>query len=429
MGACNMTREIARAAIVSVGNELLFGETINSNAAWLGRALAEKGIVVSRGYTVGDARTSIQDVVWTATQFADLVIISGGLGPTTDDITRNAVADLFGRRLHRDESLLANLRDRFHAHGYGEFPETNLSQTEVPEGAIVLRNPHGTAPGLALEQGPALVVMLPGVPRELHGIFLGDLSTLLEEWLGGRMVPVHHRTLHTTGVPESRLAELIEEAMRADPPLASAMAEVSLAYLPDLRGVDLRMTASSVSSEEAEASLDRAEEELEARISRWRYRAKSGDIVESVSGALTDRGLTLAVAESCTGGLITKRLTDRPGASTSFLGGVIAYDDSVKMSVLGVSQQDLSRFGAVSEVVARQMASGVSERLGSDVGLAVTGVAGPDGGTKEKPVGRVWFALILNGANKTRSIDFLGDREAIRERAAQAALAMLLRTL
>jgi len=424
-----MTGEFARAAIVSVGNELLFGETVNTNAAWLGRALAEKGIVVSCGYTVGDTRTSIQDAVRTATRSADLVLISGGLGPTGDDITRNAVADLFERPLRSNERLLAKLRDRFHAHGYREFPETNLSQVEVPEGAIVLDNPNGTAPGLAFEEDSTLVVMLPGVPRELHGIFLGDLSTLLEEWLGDRMAPVHHRMLHTTGVPESRLAELIEEAINSDSAFASVLREVSLAYLPDLRGVDLRITSRSVSTEEAKASLDRAEEELDTQIARWRYHTISGDIVESVSDALRDLGLMLAVAESCTGGLVTKRLTDHPGASTFFVGGVIAYDDSVKISALDVSQQDLSRFGAVSEVVAIQMALGASKRLGSDVGLAVTGVAGPGGGTKEKPVGRVWFAVVLNGEERTCSVDFPGDRDAVRERAAQAALAMLLRIL
>ena len=424
-----MTSQLARAAIVSVGNELLFGETINTNAAWLGRALAERGIVVSRGYTVGDNRISIQEVVQTATRSTDLVLISGGLGPTQDDITRNAVADLFDRPLRRNERLLSDLKARFRSHGCREFPETNLSQVEVPEGAIVLGNPNGTAPGLAFEEDSTLVVMLPGVPRELRGIFLGDLSTLLEEWLGDKIAPVHHRMLHTTGVPESRLAEIIEDAISSNTTFARVMREVSLAYLPDLRGVDLRITARAVSTGKAEALIDRAEQELDARIARWRYHANSGDIVESVSDTLKDRGLMLAVAESCTGGLVTKRLTDYPGASASFAGGVIAYDDSVKISALDVSQQDLSRFGAVSEVVALQMALGVSKRLDSDVGLSVTGVAGPGGGTKDKPVGRVWFAVVINGEEKTRSVDFSGDRDAVRERAAQAALAMLLRTL
>ncbi|MEC9015981.1 MAG: nicotinamide-nucleotide amidohydrolase family protein, partial [Gemmatimonadota bacterium] len=266
-------------------------------------------------------------------------------------------------------------------------------------------------------------------PRELRGIFLGDLSTLLEEWLGDKIAPVHHKMLHTTGVPESRLAEIIEDEISSNTTFARVMREVSLAYLPDLRGVDLRITARAVSTGKAEALIDRAEQELDARIARWRYHANSGDIVESVSDTLKDRGLMLAVAESCTGGLVTKRLTDYPGASASFAGGVIAYDDSVKISALDVSQQDLSRFGAVSEVVALQMALGVSKRLDSDVGLSVTGVAGPGGGTKDKPVGRVWFAVVINGEEKTRSVDFLGDRDAVRERAAQAALAMLLRTL
>ena len=320
-----MTSQLARAAIVSVGNELLFGETINTNAAWLGRALAARGIVVSRGYTVGDNRISIQEVVQTATHSTDLVLISGGLGPTQDDITRNAVADLFDRPLRRNERLLSDLKARFRSHGYREFPETNLSQVEVPEGAIVLDNPNGTAPGLAFEEDSTLVVMLPGVPRELRGIFLGDLSTLLEEWLGDKIAPVHHRMLHTTGVPESRLAEIIEDEISSNSTFPRAMRGESLAYLPDLRGVDLRITARAVSTGKAEALIDRAEQELDARIARWRYHANSGDIVESVSDTLKDRGLMLAVAESCTGGLVTKRLTDYPGASASFAGGVIAY--------------------------------------------------------------------------------------------------------
>ena len=175
-----MTGELVRAIIVSVGDELLFGETINTNAAWLGRQLAQKGIVVSGGYTVADNRTSIQDAVLMASQSADLVLISGGLGPTADDITRNAVSELFGRPLRQDKNLLENLKERFRSRGLHDFPKTNLSQTEVPEGAMVLHNPQGTAPGLALEAGSALVVMLPGVPRELRGIFRGDLYALIE---------------------------------------------------------------------------------------------------------------------------------------------------------------------------------------------------------------------------------------------------------
>ena len=191
----------------------------------------------------------------------------------------------------------------------------------------------------------------------------------------------------------------------------------------------LRISTSSKSVEESKTLLDRAEQELNECIASWRYHAKSGDIVESVSDALVEKGLTLAVAESCTGGLITKRLTDYPGASTWFLGGVIAYGDAVKISALSVSKHDLSQFGAVSEVVAKQMALGVCTQLDSDVGLSITGIAGPDGGTKEKQVGRVWFSLALNGEGTSMCVDFPGDRSAVRERAAQAALSMVLRIL
>ena len=351
------------------------------------------------------------------------------MGPTADDITREAVAALFDRELRRDDGLLESLRERFRRRGYGELPATNISQTEVPQGALVLDNPLGTAPGLAIENDSVWVVMLPGVPRELRGIFDGDLSALLDTRFGDRMVPVHHRMIHTTGISESRLAELLDEALRTDPSFASASAAVSIAYLPDLRGVDLRLTAAARSSSEAAAALDALEEGIDTIVGRWRYRAESGDIVEAVSEALHVAGMTLAIAESCTAGLIGKRITDRAGASRVFLGGVVAYHDSAKTAALGVSEEDLERFGAVSEEVARQMALGVAERWGADAGLAVTGIAGPDGGTEDKPVGMVWFGVAIDGEARTTRVDFVGDRSAVRERAAQCALALLLRAI
>jgi nicotinamide-nucleotide amidase len=411
------------AALVSVGNELLYGETVDTNAAWLAKSLAALGIPVVRKHTVGDAHDEIQGAVRAAMSAADLVIVSGGLGPTADDVTKQAVAELLGRELRLDRELIRALEERFRARGYARLPAPNVSQAEVPSGATVLRNPHGTAPGLVLETDGAAVVLLPGVPRELRGIFEGDLLGDLRARFAGRLEPVQHRVVHTTGVAESRLAELLAPRLPAD------MGPVTLAYLPDIRGVDLRLTAKGVPADEARAWLDRVEVLLDPVVREWRYESESGDAAEALLTALARAGKRLAVAESCTGGLIAKRLTDQPGASRVFVGGVVAYDDRVKVRDLGVSEDDLRREGAVSESVARRMALGVAERFDVSAGIGVTGVAGPGGGTPAKPVGTVWVGVALDGAAEANLLHLGGDRQAIRERAAQEAIARLLRTV
>ncbi len=411
------------AAVLTVGNELLYGQTVDTNAAWLGRSLAACGIPVVRSFTVGDASDEIRAGLEGAMGVADLVLVSGGLGPTPDDLTKESVAAFLGRELQIDRALLAGLEERFRRSGLGELPAPNVSQAEVPVGAIVLENAHGTAPGLVLEADSTVIVLLPGVPHELRGIFDGDLQRVLGERFGDRLQPVHHRVIHTTGVPESRLSELVTDRLPDD------MGPVSLAFLPDLRGVDLRLTARGVSASEATDWLGRVERALEPVVRKWRFEAKSGDLVEALTGALLRAGKKVAVAESCTGGLVAQRITERAGSSEVFVGGVVAYDDAVKVAQLGVSRDDLERHGAVSEPVARQLATGVAERLGASAGIGVTGVAGPGGGTPDKPVGTVFLSVALGETVETRLVRFVGDRQAIRERAAQAALAQLFRLL
>jgi nicotinamide-nucleotide amidase len=409
------------ATLVTVGNELLFGETVDTNAAWLGRSLARLGFDVARSFTVGDAPDDIREAVRAAMAGSDLVLVSGGLGPTPDDLTKEAVADLLGREVRLDEHLLEALAARFRARGYDRLPAPNRTQAEVPEGALVLRNPQGTAPGLGLETDQCIVVLLPGVPRELRAIFDGDLTTLLLERFTARLESTHHRIIHTTGVAESRLSELVT------PLLPDDLGPLSLAFLPDLRGVDLRLTAKGVSRAAAEECLGRLEEALEPAVSKWRFEAESGDVAEALNRALLSAGMTLATAESCTGGLVAKRITDRPGASDVFLGGVIAYADAVKVSELGISQEDLRAHGAVSEEVARQMAIGVKARFGASTGIGITGVAGPGGGSAEKPVGTVWLAIAVEDDVESVLVSLPGDRYAVRERAAQAVLGWLYR--
>jgi nicotinamide-nucleotide amidase len=404
-----------------VGNELLYGETVDTNAAWLARSLAALGAPVARKSTVGDVISEIQGAVSEALETADLVLVSGGLGPTADDVTKRAVAELLGCPLEVDDTQLERLEAYFRARGLREMPALNVSQAEVPEGARVLRNPNGTAPGLALEVDDKLVVLLPGVPRELRAIFEGDLRDVLVERFGTRLRPVHHRVIHTTGIAESMLAELLE------PHLPAERGPVTLAYLPDLRGVNLRLSARGVSAEEAGTWFARYEAAIAPVVAKWRFAAESGDVVEALNAALARTGKRVAVAESCTGGLIAKRITDRPGSSDVFVGGVIAYANAVKVSELGVTDDDLREHGAVSEPVARQMALGVAERFGAQAGVGITGIAGPGGGTPEKPVGTVWLAIALDGQVEAHRLSLVGTRDAIRERAAQEAIARLYR--
>ncbi len=411
-----------RAAVVAVGNELLFGETVDTNAAWLGRTLTARGIEVVRRFTVGDVDADIRDALDAAVAAAELVLVTGGLGPTPDDRTKAAVAEHLGVDLVEDATARAEVEARFRAAGLDEVPPRSRSQYLVPEGARALRNPVGTAPGIVLEHRGATVALFPGVPGELRAIVEGAFDEVLERFAGAR---VHHRLVHTAGIFETRLAEALEPAIEALP--AEVREPVSLAYLPDLRGVDLRLTVRGGGAEDAARRFDAWLAGVAHVLDPWRFEAEDGDVAVALVDALRASGRTVAVAESCTGGLLGARITAVPGASEVFLGGVIAYADEVKVRQVGVSQASLERHGAVSEAVARELAEGVARRFGSDAGIGITGVAGPGGGSPEKPVGTVWIGVSLDGGVEARLARFPGGRGEIRERAAQSALTHLLR--
>lgn len=417
------------AVLVSVGDELLSGETVNTNQAWLGRALTRVGLEVRAGYTAGDVEEEIREAVGRGLEEAEVVLVTGGLGPTPDDRTKEAVAGLLGRELELRQDLYDLLEAKFKEWGYERLPASNRSQAEVPAGAELLRNPQGSAPGLLLEAGgesdpPRIVVLMPGIPREMKGIFEGDLSRSLRERYGGRLSPTYHRMIHTTGIPESALSDAVEGALPED------TGPVKVAFLPRATGADLRLSARGAESEaEAVAWLDRVEAALEPVVKGHRYVSPRGDLVDDVARALLDGGRMLAVAESCTGGLLAQRLTARPGASRYFLGGVVCYSNESKIRDLGVDEDVIRAHGAVSEEVARAMVEGVTERFRSETGIAITGIAGPEGGTAEKPVGTVWYAARIDGRTRCRRTLFPGDREAVRQRSAQAALHLLFREL
>jgi nicotinamide-nucleotide amidase len=417
-----------RSAIVTVGEELLSGATVDSNAAWLGRALSHLGIPVRQRFTVGDRDDRIEAAVLEALELAELVVVTGGLGPTEDDRTRPAVARALGRPLDRDPALVEALEARFRGRGHATLPPANLRQADVPRGGHALPNPRGTAPGLWIPaEGGRVVVLLPGVPREMRALF-DAVEHRVREQFAERLEPVHSQTLHTTGIPESVLAPRIEEALGG----LETRRGVEVAYLPELTGVDLRLSVAERDGAGAEA-LAEALRLVEPVIRPYRFEApETGDLVEAVARQLGERGLRLATAESCTGGGVSARLTARPGASAWFLGGVVAYDNAVKTEVLGVDPMVLERHGAVSEPVACQMAEGVLRQTGADCAISITGIAGPGGAVEGKPVGTVWWAVAFRELGtdvaqtgvrvRAASAVFPGDREAVRIRAGQAAL-------
>ena len=409
-------------AVVTVGDELLSGETPDGNGAWLSKRLASLGAPVSRRWVVGDDTEAIQTALSAALAVADLIIVTGGLGPTHDDLTRPAVADFLGLDLRSDPQIVEDLRNRFRARGFPDLPVSNLSQAEVPRGARVLVNAHGSAPGLLMEHEERSVALLPGVPREMRGIFEEVLEDIMRHRFEARLVPLVHRSLYTTGIPESVLGERVDEVREGLPE------EVDLAFLPGLRGVSIRISARA-RAETAAGLLDEAQAILDPIVAPYRIGMEKGDLVEAVADVLTSKSHTLAVAESCTGGLVAKRITDLPGSSIYFRGGVIAYADRLKLDLLAVEDTVLAENGAVSEAVAAGMARGVAHLLDTDVGVGVTGIAGPGGGTPEKPVGTVWFAVALKGRVRASHRVFSGDREAVRERASQAALLLLYHML
>jgi nicotinamide-nucleotide amidase len=405
--------------LVTIGTELLLGMTVDTNGAEISRALAAQGIRVTRRTSVADQEDQIRDVVGDALERTGAVLTTGGLGPTSDDITKKVVADLFNAPLEFDEAIWAGLLERF-ARLQRKPAQSNRSQAEVPRGATVLTNRWGTAPGLWLEGPAGLVIMLPGVPLEMRRLLEHEVIPKLAP--RGRGSVIRSLLVRTSGIPESSLAERMGDVEKDIAPL-------TLAYLPGLEGVDLRLSAWDLTPDEAERRLHAAAELLRARGTENVYAEGESDLAALVLDKARLQGVRLAVAESCTGGLLGARLTEIPGSSDVFVGGVIAYDNAVKAELLGVSAPLLAEHGAVSEPVARAMAEGAALRFGAAAAVSVTGVAGPGGGTPEKPVGTVWIACSYNGATETRHSVFPGSRHEVRARAAQAALFLLHRRL
>jgi nicotinamide-nucleotide amidase len=402
--------------IVTIGDELLLGFTIDTNAAHLARELAALGVRIVRRATCGDDSAAIAEAVRDALNRTGAVITTGGLGPTADDMTKPAIGAIFGREMVLDQDILSNLEQRWLKRFGHVLPPSNRQQAMVPAGATILANRHGSAPGIYLENDQQRwVAMLPGVPREMRGMLDDTLIPFLRDRIGTGGSVIRSLTLRTVNIAESALADKLGE-------LARGVNGLSLAYLPGNEGVDLRLTSWSLPARETEAALRAAAHLVREKVGRFIYGENTDDLAALMLTECATRGATIAVAESCTGGALGARLTAVPGSSRVVLGGTIAYANEVKTRELGVPAAVIEEHGAVSEPVARAMASGARLRFGSTIGIGITGIAGPDGGTPDKPVGTVWVGLDLDGEVHAVKAVLPGDRNEIRYRAAQLAL-------
>lgn len=408
------------AEIISVGTELLLGHTVNTDAAFLGRELAALGIDLHNVTMVGDNPGRLAEAFSEAMTRTDIVLVTGGLGPTLDDLTKKTLADVLGLELKEHPECLAQLKEYF---GTRPMSANQISQAMMPEGATPLRNRVGTAPGCAVTaKNGTLFMLFPGPPREMEPMFLNEAVPLIRQRLNACIVSCMVRTF---GLGEGMMAMKLGELCEAANPTAAT-------YLGPGNEVFVRVTAKAATKEEAEALAQPTVEEVRKRLGDVVYGVNVQNLEEVVVAGLTKRGQEVATAESCTGGLLAKRLTDVPGASAVFRTGLVTYANSTKTKLLGVPEDMLAAHGAVSPEVAQAMAEGVRRISGADYGIGITGVAGPDGGTPEKPVGLVWIALAAADTCYVYAMRPAGryqGRNAVRVRSSSRALDMLRRLL
>ena len=410
------TNHFKSAEILTIGTEILLGDLLDTNAAWISGRLAALGVSIYRHTTVGDNKKRITAALEEAVSRADLVITTGGLGPTSDDLTNACLGEAAGREMVEYPEARRHVDEMFKR--FGRTPtQSNYKQALFPEGSELIPNPAGTAMGAMLELEGALVATFPGVPGEMKGMFEETLEPLIKERSEGSILS---RTLWFTGIGESALAEEVQDLLDASDP--------TVAPLAGQGKVRLRITTRAATTEEAEEKIAPVADEILSRLGDY-YFGEDDETLESAIGKLlTGRGETLALAESCTGGLLAKRLTDRAGSSAFFTEGLVTYSNEAKERLLGVPHELLVQHGAVSEPVAKAMAEGVRKTAGTDYGLSVTGVAGPDGGTEEKPVGLAFVGISDAEGTVAERLDLSAwrrSREAIRERSANRAFDLL----
>lgn len=416
---------LSRAAIIAVGSELLTPLRIDTNSLFLTDRLNALGVDVVFKAVAGDHRAELAALIRLAIERVDLVVLTGGLGPTDDDVTREVAADVLGRILVEDASITERLQARFAARFQGPMPEINRRQAMVPSGARVIDNTRGSAPGLWMEHGEGVVVLLlPGPPRELKPMVEGLAAGLLRQHASG--VLLRRRIVRITGRIESQAEELLRPLYRQ---WVGRMVPISATILAALGQLELHLSVRTETESQAAAALEAATADVVGIFGIDVFSTAGAALEEVVGDLLERRGLTIAVAESCTGGLITSRLTDVAGSSRYVERGVISYSNDAKTELLGVPAELIAAHGAVSEAVAVAMADGVRERSRVAVGVGVTGIAGPGGGSPDKPVGTVAVAAVTAEVIRSRVFRFLGEREQVKFQASQAALDMVRRIM
>jgi nicotinamide-nucleotide amidase len=408
-----------KATVIAIGDELLIGQVVNTNAAFIAEKLSAVGVPVERMITIGDNEGEIVAALEETSRQFDLICLTGGLGPTHDDVTRSAVCEFFRTDLVVNQEALENVRRIFRNRSIS-LTKLNEEQALVPRGCEVMQNPHGTAPGYFFHRENKHVAVMPGVPYEMKAMMENYVIPYFQHRTSGHVI--RHRTLRTTGIPESLLFQQLGD-------LDELLDGAKLAFLPAPTGVRLRISVQEIDTSAAEKKIQAVEKRIRAKAEKYIYGVESEELEQVIGRILTERKLMIAVAESCTGGLITDKITDVSGSSNYFERGVIAYSNQSKTEILNVPAELIEKHGAVSSEVAKAMAQGVREVAGADIGVSTTGIAGPTGGSPEKPIGLVWIGFSDRNETLAVKFNFGDDRRRVKERAAQAALELVRRRL
>ncbi len=419
MNVISTLSPLVRSELITVGDEVLRGDIVNGNAAYVGRALSSIGLPPSWSSVIPDIKDVIKSAIRTALARAQVIILTGGLGPTPDDVTKDAVAEFFDLPLEEDAELRGHVETLFRMRGM-TMPQTSLNQSLFPVGARKIPNPHGTAAGIHIERVDRHIFCLPGVSIEAEQMTDDYVIPAVREAFPG--VHVFTKTLRLAGIGES---QLLQQVGNQD----ELHSHVTIAYLPHHGLLDLRLTALAHDKHEAEAQIAHAEAIIREQVWEHIYASGSTTLAAVIGYVLVNRGQKLAIAESCTGGLVSDMITDTPGSSRWFDRGWITYSNAAKTGNVGVPDELISQHGAVSEEVARAMAEGARNRAGTEWGIATTGIAGPNGGTPTKPVGTIWNAVAWESGSSARLLQLSGLRETIKLRTAHSVLYLLYRSL
>lgn len=408
--------DFLNAEILAVGTELLLGDILNTNAQYLSKKLAELGISTYFQTVVGDNSERLKNALETAFSRADLVITTGGLGPTPDDLTKETGAEYFGLKMIPDEMSLKMLKDYFKDK---DMPKSNLKQAYVPEGSVVFQNNNGTAPGCMIEKNGKILIMLPGPPYEAKPMFE---EYVFDYFCKKQDFTLVSKVLHLAGIGESAAAEEVSDIINKseNPTIAPYAKQNEMLF---------RITAKGKNTAEAEMLLKPMCDEIYKRLGKYIYGEDETTLEEAVIKEVAKKQMTLSIAESCTGGMLSSRIVDCAGASSVFVDGVVSYSNESKEKRLNVKRETLEKYGAVSAETASEMAYGICKMLKTQIGISTTGIAGPDGGTPEKPVGLVYIGLCINGETFTKELKLKGNRSKIRARTVAEALAFILEKL